>query len=157
MENRNVQLEAEMLTNRFRSVKNRAAFARDYCVPGGQTMINQNMKGLKPISRTGAIAYAKGFGCSIEEISPYWARELSATPAGIIKRESKDEKQNAPTLEFRSKEPNADKARSGLTGLQRQLIELTDGLDDIGIAILIGHARQIAIQYAVDVEKKRQN
>lgn len=149
MENRNVQLEGEMLARRFEGV-NKAAFAREYAVPGLDAMIYQNIKGIKPISRKAAVAYAKGFGCSVEEISPYWARELSSTPAEI----KKDEKQKAPPAVFENVEEFRPKTRQ-LSELQMQLVELTDHLDDIGIAILIGHARQIVIQYTTDEQKKQ--
>ncbi len=62
--------DAERLAERFKSIPNRAKFARDFSVPGGQAMIYQHINDLKPISIEAAIAYANGFGCSIAEISP---------------------------------------------------------------------------------------
>lgn len=62
--------EAQRLAERFKSVKNRAQFAREFKVPGGPSMIYQHIQGLRPISLECAAAYAKGFNCTIEEISP---------------------------------------------------------------------------------------
>jgi hypothetical protein len=66
--------EAERLAARFAG-KNRAKFARDFGVPGGQVMIYQHITGRRPISLDAAEAYAKGFGCPLEEISPRLAQE----------------------------------------------------------------------------------
>lgn len=70
----NTLTEAANLTRLFARVGNRARFARDHRLPGGQAVIYQHMKGLRPISLEAAIAYAAGLGCSLEEISPRWAR-----------------------------------------------------------------------------------
>ena len=68
--------EAENLAKRFpKGVVNQAKFARDNGVPGGGAMIHQHIVGLRPISMSAAIAYAKGFGCSLEEISPRLAEK----------------------------------------------------------------------------------
>jgi hypothetical protein len=66
--------EAERLAARFAG-KNRAKFARDFGVPGGQVMIYQHITGRRPIGLDAAEAYAKGFGCPLEEISPRLAQE----------------------------------------------------------------------------------
>jgi phage repressor protein C with HTH and peptisase S24 domain len=63
------QEEAERLSKRFQGV-NKAEFARTYEVPGGPSMLSQHVSGHRPISLEAAIAYAKGFKCSINEISP---------------------------------------------------------------------------------------
>lgn len=62
--------EAEHLRRRFEEVANKAAFARDFGVPGGGSMIGQHLSGHRPISLDAARAYARGFGISLAEISP---------------------------------------------------------------------------------------
>lgn len=64
-----------MLAERFKSVKNRAAFAREHNLRGGGTMIYQHISGIRPIGLDAAKVYAKAFGCSLEEISSRLARE----------------------------------------------------------------------------------
>jgi hypothetical protein len=66
--------EAKQLAKRFHGI-NRAAFARDYEIAGGQSMIYQHITGRRPISPEAAQAYARGFGCKLEEISPRLAEE----------------------------------------------------------------------------------
>ena len=61
--------EARRLAERFATVR-QAAFAREFKVPGGPSMITQHIKGNRPISWEAAIAYATGFKCSLDEISP---------------------------------------------------------------------------------------
>ena len=68
------QEEAERLRDRFRGV-NRAEFARNNGVPGGAAMIYQHITGRRPISLEAAHAYANGFGCTLDEISPRLADE----------------------------------------------------------------------------------
>jgi SOS-response transcriptional repressor LexA len=65
----NTQEEAENLSALFVGV-NKAEFARKYNVPGGPSMLSQNVSGHRPISLEAAIAYAKGFDCPINKISP---------------------------------------------------------------------------------------
>lgn len=72
--------EAEHLASRFQGV-NRAKFARTYDVPGGQVMVYQHITGRRPMSMEAAQAYARGFGCSLEEISPRLAKEASKAVA----------------------------------------------------------------------------
>lgn len=71
--------EAENLARLFEELKrdkklSRAAFARTYKLPDGkklnETMINQHVKGDRPISLEYAQAYALGFGLSLKEVSP---------------------------------------------------------------------------------------
>lgn len=71
---RDTQLEADSLNKRFAGI-NRAAFAREYKVPGGAAMIYQHINGIKPISLDAAKAYATGFKCPLSEISQYLASE----------------------------------------------------------------------------------
>ena len=68
--------EAEHLKRRFEGV-NRAEFARTNDVPGDQAIVYQHITGRRPISLEAAIAYAKGFRCTLAEISPRLAREVS--------------------------------------------------------------------------------
>lgn len=69
-----MQEEAKKLRALFTGLK-RAAFARKTRFPGGPSMIYQHITGRRPISVEAAIAYAKGFGCSLDEISPRLAAE----------------------------------------------------------------------------------
>ena len=75
--------EAELLGERFRALKEetgmgQAKFARQFDVPGGASIVNQHIKGHRPISQKAAIAYAKGFGCPLVEISPRIALEVES-------------------------------------------------------------------------------
>lgn len=75
--------EAERLGKRFAALKQekgtgQAKFARDYSVPGGPSIVNQHIKGHRPISMAAAISYAKGFGCPLAEISPRIALEVES-------------------------------------------------------------------------------
>lgn len=56
----------------------KAEFARTYKIPGGASMVSQHLSGNRPISMDAAIAYARGFGCSIADISPRLAAEAKA-------------------------------------------------------------------------------
>lgn len=69
--------EARRLASKFKNV-NRAEFARLHGVPGGQAMVYQHITGRRPISLEAAKAYAKGFGCPLDEISPRLAKETRA-------------------------------------------------------------------------------
>ncbi|MGZ0105182.1 S24 family peptidase [Achromobacter sp. KK8] len=75
-----IEEEAAALRKRFEGV-NRAAFARDHQVKGGQAMIYQHITGRRPISVEAAMAYASGFQCSLEEISPRLAIEAQKAAA----------------------------------------------------------------------------
>jgi len=54
----------------------KAEFARVFKVPGGASMVSQNISGHRPISLDAMVAYAKGFGCGLAEISPDLASQL---------------------------------------------------------------------------------
>ncbi|WP_315136278.1 S24 family peptidase [Achromobacter marplatensis] len=69
-----IEEEAAALRARFEGV-NRAAFARDHEVKGGQAMIYQHITGRRPIGIEAAMAYAEGFGCTLAAISPRLALE----------------------------------------------------------------------------------
>lgn len=70
-----VEEEAAKLRERFKGV-NRAAFARDHSIKGGQAMIYQHITGRRPMSLEAAASYATGFGCTLAEISPRLALEI---------------------------------------------------------------------------------
>lgn len=61
--------EARRLKARFVGVK-QSEFARKFNVPGGPSMLNQQISGTRPINMEAALAYAKGFRVSLHEISP---------------------------------------------------------------------------------------
>lgn len=67
--------EAARLHARFDKIS-QAKFARDHKVPGGASMVSQHIKGRRPINLDAAKAYARGFKCSLEEISPRLAKEV---------------------------------------------------------------------------------
>lgn len=72
--------EAAALKLRFAKLKSeqgisRASFARDNKFPGGDALIYQHIDGRRRISMEAALIYAKGFGCTLEEISPRLAAE----------------------------------------------------------------------------------
>lgn len=81
--------EAANLKRRFSGV-NRSAFARAFALKGGQAMIYQHINGLRPISLDAAKVYAEGFGCSLEEISPRLAAEVTqaATYASLAQADA---------------------------------------------------------------------
>lgn len=66
--------EADKLKARFVGI-NRAEFARMYGLNGGQNMVYQHITGRRPISMEAALVYARGFGCSLADISPRLARQ----------------------------------------------------------------------------------
>jgi len=69
--------EARQLKARFEKI-NRAKFARDQHLPGGQAMIYQHINALRPISMEAALIYARGLGVTLADISPRLARELDS-------------------------------------------------------------------------------
>lgn len=91
-----IEEEAERLKARFDGV-NRAKFARDNNMPGGQAMIYQHIRAVRPISLDAARIYAKGFGISIDEISPRLAAEIAdaAAYAGAQKTHTVEESRTA--------------------------------------------------------------
>ena len=66
--------ESEKLAELFSNVPNRAAFARRHKL--NATMINQHIKGDRPISLEYAKAYAAAFNLPLKEISPSNYEEL---------------------------------------------------------------------------------
>jgi hypothetical protein len=73
--------ESKKLAERFVGV-NRAAFAREFKVPGGADMVYQHVHGMRPISMEAAMSYARGFGVPLGEISPRQAK-LAMEALGI--------------------------------------------------------------------------
>ena len=78
--------EARRLHARFDKLKidqsvGQAQFARDFGVTGGASMVSQHIKARRPMSLDAAITYARAFGCSLEEISPRFAAEVSKATA----------------------------------------------------------------------------
>lgn len=72
--------ECRRIAERFKAVKNRSAFARENNAPGKDdrakgSIIYAHINAIRPISMASALAYAKGFKCALEEISPRLARE----------------------------------------------------------------------------------
>ena len=73
--------ESEKLRVRFKNLKaekniGQAEFARSNDVPGGPSLLSQHIKNRRPMNLEAARVYAKGFGCSIAEISPRLGKEL---------------------------------------------------------------------------------
>lgn len=75
-----VEEEAARLHARFETVS-QAKFARENKVPGGASMVSQHIKGRRPINLEAAKAYARGFKCSLEEISPRLAEDVKQASA----------------------------------------------------------------------------
>ena len=84
------QEEAERLEKRFEGVV-KAQFAREHKLPGGASMLNQHIKGHRPLNLAAALVYARGFGVPLAEISPRLAAQAeqaaqaltgAALPAG---------------------------------------------------------------------------
>lgn len=65
--------EADNLRALFAKVPNKAEFARQFKVPGGASMLSQHLSGHRPISGEAAVAYAKGLGVPLSQISPRFA------------------------------------------------------------------------------------
>ncbi|MFC5397969.1 S24 family peptidase [Undibacterium jejuense] len=69
--------EARHLKARFEKI-NRAKFARDQHLRGGQAMIYQHINAVRPISLEAALIYARGLGVTLADISPRLAQELNS-------------------------------------------------------------------------------
>jgi phage repressor protein C with HTH and peptisase S24 domain len=76
--------EGKRLGERFRGIPmTKVEFARIFKVPGGASMISQHISGNRPISMDAAIAYSRGFNCSLEDISPRLAEEAKKAAQAI--------------------------------------------------------------------------
>lgn len=128
-----MKTEAENLAERFMGV-NRAKFARDFDVPGKGAMIYQHITGMKPISIECAIAYARGFNCSIAEISPSVAERLAKIPAIFSEQTI-----NAPT--------NITPLKPPPEPLIAELLGLAQRMSPDGLQRLIGAAAVLAEQF----------
>lgn len=75
-----IKSEGEALGKRFADLKRdkgigRAKFARDNSIKGGDAMVYQHITGIRPMSLEAGLAYARGFGVPLEEISQRLAEE----------------------------------------------------------------------------------
>lgn len=77
----NQEQEAANLARLFEGVSNKAAFARDHKVPGGPSMLSQHCSGHRPIGLDAAMAYARGFGVALGDISPRLALQVAGAPS----------------------------------------------------------------------------
>lgn len=85
------ETDGARLQKRFDALKaetgmTKAEFARVFKIPGGASMISQHISGHRPIGLDAAVAYMRGFKCSISDISPTLAAQLpeasqAASPA----------------------------------------------------------------------------
>lgn len=81
-----IEQEAKALAVRFKGVAIKAEFCRYYGI--NNTMLNQNLRGIKPISLRYAQVYAKAFNCDIADISKRLADViLSESPKSTYKVE----------------------------------------------------------------------
>lgn len=122
--------EAEALKKRFDSVENRAAFAREYRLPGGAAMIYQHINAIKPISLEAAICYARAFRCSLEDISRDKAKEIAE--AAKMLRDSKSIEVREPVKVYQVYPPSTqeliDLASNMTEDLRNQLIGMAKAL-----------------------------
>lgn len=131
------QREGANLATRFKQLKEeagitKAEFARRYKVPGGPSMISQNISGHRPIGLEQAAAYMQGFGCSIEEISPSLSARIpsSAIASPAAEQPSTAASSNVTPL------PVPRRAVDTLTELQALVNSLTPLLRDAGLNVL---------------------
>ncbi|MAK55444.1 MAG: hypothetical protein CML17_06335 [Pusillimonas sp.] len=113
--------EADNLAARFVGVTRRH-FAQDHKVPGGERMIYQHINAIRPISLEAAKAYARGFGCSIADISPRLALEIAGA-AELSKQQPLSDQPDAaryPAWPFKSISPER---YAQLTEKQKEAVE----------------------------------
>lgn len=122
--------EARRLDERMKAISNIAAFCREHGKPLSPAMIYQHRKGLKPISLDAAVVYARAFGCALDDISPRLAAMVAAVPihsgAGYP---------TAKITRLQTAEPS---------NMLEELTAMCDGINERGLAELIGAARVIA-------------
>lgn len=75
--------EGKMLEELLGSL-NRTAFAKEFSVPGGGSMISQHVSGHRPISLKAAAAYARGLNVPVSRFSPRLAAEIEAAAPSPI-------------------------------------------------------------------------
>lgn len=131
------QLEGANLAARFERLKKesgvtKAEFARRYKVPGGPSMISQNISGHRPIGLEQAAAYMRGFGCSVEEISPSLSARIPpvSAPSATQNLAAPNSRANITAL------PAPHRAADALTVLQSLIDGLTPLLRDAGVSVL---------------------
>lgn len=131
--------EAERLEARFKAAKkagiSQREFADTHKVPGGASMISQHVKKHRPIALDAALAYAKGFGVPLEEISPRLAAEgLKASSATA----------DAGFAPATSQEPDTIDKLMAVSGLDIEvLLQLLRDLGDIPSPQLSGMLKDI--------------
>lgn len=139
--------EAERLKSRFAHI-NRAAFARDNNLKGGQALIYQHINGVRKISREAALTYAKGFGVKLEEISPRLAKEAREVVA-----------QNQPYKSMEDMQYVAFTAtKIQQHPLIKQVIDLMEDTDDQGkeaILVAARSASHVRMVQRAEIEKMR--
>lgn len=134
--------EAENLRKRFAGL-NRAKFARDFGIKGGQASVYNHISALRPINLDAARRYAKGFGCKLEEISPRLAAEVAAAAPYAIAEAPQDD--GAPTSSPTRNEP----ARLFRSISEHKINALSDeDLIRLETAILLS-----AAQLGIDIKK----
>jgi len=75
-----IEQEAANLRRLLSTVKNKAEFAKRWNVPGGASMLSQHQSAHRPIGLDAAIAYAKGLGVPLAQISPRLAKKVAGLP-----------------------------------------------------------------------------
>lgn len=128
--------ESENLRVRFAGL-NRAEFARKNNLQGGQSMIYQNITGRRPISMEAAKAYAKGFGCSLEDISPRLAKEaleaaqhLSQQASPSIPSSDMENRVDRAAACLRAYKTANDADKEMLVATALEILEATQALPD---------------------------
>lgn len=100
-----------------------STFAKREGIPGGASMVSQHLSGHRPISLEAAIAYARGFQCRVEDISPT-AAALIREGAALLDATA------APQPASRALSPNAEYLAGVLDKLterqQEQIIAVAD-------------------------------
>lgn len=140
--------DSERLAQKFKGI-NRAKFAREHGIKGGGAMIYQHINGLKPISTEHAIAYAKGFGCPIDENSPRAAALLAEFPAlAPAGREIGTYLLNSNVREFKAAEEDPHIA---------ELLKVVRGMSQRGLIELIGRAKELAYDHPKAPLRKRRS
>lgn len=72
--------EAANLKRLLSAVGNKAQFAKENGIPGGPSMLSQHQSGHRPIGLEAGLAYAKGLGVTLAEISPRLAKMVEDVP-----------------------------------------------------------------------------
>jgi len=101
--------EATRLAKRFEGV-GQADFARTHKVPGGPSMLSQHIKGRRPMNLEAAMAYARGFGVTLAEISPRLAKAVldGASLTGEVGKRATPERPAAKSIDDTVRELLAD-------------------------------------------------